>query len=262
MADADALLRAGDLDGARAALVEAVRRAPSDQPVRMFLFQLLCVLGEWDKALAQLRTLAQLSAEAQMLAVAYGQAIEAEQFRAKVFRGEAQPALLVRSSPWAGDLAGALAALCQGRVDDAEALRAQAFDAAPDTPGELDGQPFDWLTDSDQRFGPTIEAIIAGQWGLVPFDAIEKLDSEGPKDLRDIVWYPVQLRFKSGQSVAALLPARYPGAEAEADSGLRLARGTDWADQPWGQAGRGLHEWSLSDGSEAGLLSLRRLTFS
>jgi protein involved in temperature-dependent protein secretion len=262
MADADALLRAGDLDGARASLVEAVRRSPSDQQARMFLFQLLCVGGEWDKALIQLRGLAQLSPEAQMLAGAYSQAIEAEKFRAQVFAGTAQPALLVSSSSWAGDLAGALAALCQGRTQDAEALRDQAFDAAPDTPGELDGTPFDWIADADARFGPSIEAIIAGQWGLVPFEAIEKIESEGPRDLRDIVWLPVQLAFKTGQSVAALLPARYPSSEAHADASLRLARGTDWVDQPWGQAGLGQHEWSLSDGADVGILSMRRLKFS
>jgi protein involved in temperature-dependent protein secretion len=262
MADADALLRAGDLEGARASLVDSVRKGPQDQQARMFLFQLLCVSGEWDKALIQLRALAQLSPEAQMLAVAYGQAIEAEKFRAQVFAGAAQPALLVRSSTWAGDLTGALSALCQGRADDAAALRDQAFDAAPDTPGDLDGTPFEWITDGDVRFGPAIEAIIAGQWGLVPFDAIEKIESEGPRDLRDIVWLPAQLAFKTGQSVAALLPARYPGSEAAGDVSLRLARGTDWAGQPWGQAGLGQHEWTLSDGSDVGILSLRRLKFS
>ncbi len=260
MADADALLRAGDLEGARASLVEAVRKGPQDQPARMFLFQLLCVTGEWDKALIQLRALTQLSPEAQMLAVAYSQAIEAEKFRAQVFAGAAQPALLVKSA-WAGDLAGALSALCQGRANDAEALRERAFEAAPDTPGDLDGTAFDWIADGDARFGPAIEAIIAGQWGLAPFDAIEKIESEGPKDLRDIVWLPVQLAFKTGQSVAALLPARYPGSEGLGDTALRLARGTNWADQSWGQAGRGQHEWSLSDGSDVGILSLRRLAF-
>jgi type VI secretion system protein ImpE len=261
MADADELLRAGDLDGARAALVETVKRAPNDQQGRMFLFQLMCVSGEWDKAAIQLRALAQVSAEAQMLAMAYGQAIEAEKLRAQVFAGTAQPALLVSSSAWAGDLVGALAALAQGRVADAEALRDQAFDAAPETPGELDGVAFDWVADGDSRFGPALEAIIAGQWGIVPFDAIERITSEGPRDLRDIVWYPVQLAFKSGQSVAALLPARYPGSETSADNAIRLARATDWVDQPWGQAGVGQHEWSLSDGSDVGLLSLRKLVF-
>jgi type VI secretion system protein ImpE len=261
MADADELLKSGDIDGARAALVEAVKRGPSDQPARMFLFQLLCVSGEWDKAAAQLRALAQLSPEAQMLAVTYNMAIEAERFRAKVFAGEAQPALLVSSSVWAGDLAGALAALTQGRLAEAEAMRDAAFDAAPDTPGDIDGVAFDWLADSDSRFGPAIEAIIAGQWGLLPFDAIERLDTEGPKDLRDIVWLPAQIAFKTGQSVAALLPARYPGAELSDDAALRLGRATDWADRPWGQAGVGQHEWSLSDGSEVGLLSVRRVSF-
>src|SRR5580692_8401532 len=128
MADADTLLRAGDLDGARAVLVDAIRRTPNDQQARMFMFQLLCVSGEWDKASAQLRALAQLSPEAQMLAVAYNQAIEAEKVRAQVFAGKTSPVLLVSSSPWAGDLVGALSALAQGRLEDAEALRDQAFD--------------------------------------------------------------------------------------------------------------------------------------
>src|ERR1700753_2581462 len=180
MADADALLRAGDLDGARASLVEAVRKGPQDQPARMFLFQLMCVSGEWDKALIQLRALAQLSAEAQMLSMAYGQAIEAEKVRADVFAGKAQPAMLVSSSPWAGDLASSLAALGQGRIADDEQLRDTALVAGPGTTGDRDGSSLDWIADSDPRFGPAIEAIIAGQWGLVPFEAIERIVSEGP----------------------------------------------------------------------------------
>jgi len=261
MADADELLRAGDLEGARAALVEAVKRAPADQAVRMFLFQLLCLLGEWDKAQAHLRTLASLSPEAQMLAVNYNLAIEAERVRGKVFAGEEPPALLVSSSAWAGDLAKSLGALAAGRAAEAEECRDRAFEAAPDTPGELDGVDFDWIADGDTRFGPAVEAIIAGRWGLVPFDAIERIESAGPRDLRDLVWLPAQVAFKTGQSVNAMLPARYPGAEDLADNALRLARRTDWRDEAWGAVGVGQHQWSLSAGGEAGLLSLRRLTF-
>ena len=36
---------------------------------------------------------------------------------------------------------------------------------------------------------------------------------------------------------------------------MRLTRGTDWLDQPWGQAGIGEHEWTLSNGEEIGILS-------
>jgi type VI secretion system protein ImpE len=262
MADADERLQAGDLDGARAALIEAVKRAPSDQGARMFLFQLQCLLGEWDKAQAQLRALAQLSPEAQMLAVTYNMAIDAERVREAAFAGQGQPALLVGSSPWAGDLAAALGALAQGRLDEAEERRAKAFEAAPDTPGEIDGVAFDWISDADARFGPALEAIVAGQWGLLPFDAVTSIKTEGVVDLRDLVWLPVQLAFKSGQSVAAFLPTRYPGAHLESDPSVKLARTTTWREEPWGQAGVGQHLLTLSDDSEAGLATLRNLTFS
>ena len=260
MTDADELLRTGDLQGARAALVDAAKRAPTDQAVRMFLFQLLCLLGEWDKALAQLRTLATLSPEAQMLSATYSLAIEAEKVRATVFAGGEPAALLVASSTWAGGVASALGAWVQGREQDAKAWRDEAFDSAPDTPGELNGVEFDWIADGDGRFGPTIEAIIAGRWGLIPFDSIERMDSEGPKDLRDLVWLPAQIIFRTGHTANAMLPVRYPGAESSSDSGVRLARRTDWREDAWGPSGSGQHEWSLSGGQDASLLSLRRLT--
>lgn len=259
MSDPDLLLKSGDLDGARAALIETVKSAPADVPARMFLFQLLCVLGDWDRARTQLRSLAQLSPEAQMLSVAYNQVIEAELTRAAAFKGEGQPALLVGSSPWAGDLAAALGAFAQGRTEEGEQRRAQAFDAAPDTPGELDGVAFDYLGDADPRFGPCLEAIVAGRWGLLPLDSLASIRSEGPKDLRDVVWLPVEIGFKSGQSVAGFLPARYPGSETAEDADLRLARRTDWIDSPAGQIGLGQHLLGLSGGEERGVLELRRL---
>lgn len=262
MATADELLRDGDIAGARAALVELVRSSPGAAAPRLFLFQLLALAGEWDKARSQLTTLAQLSPEAQMLSVAYGQAIEAERFRAKVFAGEEKPAVLGRGNDWISDLAAALGHFAAGRAAAGEAARERAFDAAPDTPGELDGKAFDWIADADARFGPTFEAIIAGQWGLVPFDAVETITSEGPKDLRDLVWYPVEIGFKAGQSTPAMLPARYPGSEQSDDAAIQLARETIWRDTPAGDAGLGQRLFQLSTGEEIGLLELRDLRFS
>jgi type VI secretion system protein ImpE len=260
VADADQLLRSGDLDGARAALVEAVRARPSDERARMFLFQLLAVTGEWDKAKRQLAALAQLSAEAQMLSVAYGQAIDAEAERAAVFAGTARARQHV-ASPWAEGVLDALEHFAAGRIAQGEAAREAAFDAAPETPGSADGDAFDWIADADARFGPTFEAIIGGRYGLQPFDQVDRIESEGVRDLRDTVWYPVQIFFRTGQSVAALLPARYPGSEASANSAERLARVTSWIALPWGETGVGQHLWSLSTGEDRDLLSIRRLTF-
>ena len=257
---ADHLLRQGDLDGARAALVEAVRSAPGDEQARMFLFQLLAVAGEWDKAKKQLATLAQLSPEAQMLAVAYGQAIDAEQQRADVFAGRTTMVQLAPSG-WDAGLVEAIGHYAAGRTAEGDAARDAAFDAAPDTPGTIDGVAFDWIADADGRFGPAFEAIVGGRYGLIPFDQVSKVTSEGPRDLRDTVWYPVQIFFREGQSVASMLPARYPGSERATDTDERLGRVTRWHEAAWGEAGSGQHLWSLSGGEDRDLLSVRSLTF-
>lgn len=255
MDTADDLLASGDLDGARRALVEAVRRDPGHVPTRQFLWQLLAVQGDWDKARAQLATLAQLSPEAQMLSVVYGQAIDAEREREAVFAGTVR-AHVHASIPWVDEVAESLKIEAEGRATDAAAVRDAAFAAAPDTPGEIDGEAFDWIADADPRFGPCLEAIIGGRYGLLPFEAVEALVSEGPKDLRDIVWYPVEITLRAGPRIAALLPVRYPGLGDEAAE--RLARATAWRDTG---AGIGQHLLALSAGEERGLLSVRSLSF-
>ena len=261
MSDANELLHQGDLAGARAALVEKVRAQPSDEQARMFLFQLLALTGEWDKARTQVQALAQLSPEAQMLAAAYGQAIEAEAVRKAVFAGTARAEVVGDPDGWANGLADAIQLLARGEGDAGLAARDAAFDNAPDCPGSLNDTPFEWIADADGRFGPSFEIIIAGRYGLVPFDAVGRITSDGPVDLRDLIWYPVQIAFKSGQSVAAFLPARYPGTESIDNNQQRLARATGWTAAGWGDVGSGQHLWTLSDGEEHGLLALRSLVF-
>ncbi len=225
----------------------------------MFLFQLLALTGEWAKARVQLNALAQLSPEAQMYAVAYGQAIDAETVRADVFAGRAPVSLLVKSQAWTEDLAAALTHEIAGRTAEAEAARDRAYDAAPDMAGKIDGIAFDWIADADHRFGPAVEAIIAGKWGLVPFDAIEKIKSKGPEALSDLIWYPVEIAFKSGTSVAGFLPGRYPGTETSGDNAAVLARVTGETDSPMGPLLTGQHVLALSTGDERDLMSLRLL---
>lgn len=261
MSAVDELLHAGDLDGARAALVEAVRAAPQDQGARMFLWQLMAVSGEWDKAAIHLRTLASLSPEAQMLATVYHQAMAAEAERAQAFAGKRPFPVLMGGGGWIDDLSAALADFAQGRHAEGEQRRDRAFDAAPSSSGEIDGRAFEWVADADARFGPALEAIINGKWGLVPIDVISQIDFEGPKDLRDLIWAPAQVRFRAGQSAAVLFPARYPGSEAGSPS-VRLGRETTWRDGPSGQEGLGQRVLSFSEGEDVGILSAQRLTLA
>lgn len=237
-------------------LVDVARHNPGDVPTRMFLFSLLAIVGEWDRAKAQLTAIAQLSPEAQMLGVVYNQAIDAERERDKVFAGEVRAIVHGGADPLYGWANGIAEALIISERQQAAAVRDAAFDAAPNTPGEIDGERFDWIADADPRFGPVIEAIVGGRYGLLPFAAIERMESEGPRDLRDIVWYPVEITLKAGPRVAALLPARYPGIAGDVSE--RLGRATGWADDG---RGSGQRLWALSTDEECGLLSMRTLRF-
>lgn len=261
MAGADELIQAGDVAAARAALIEEVRARPDDRAARMFLIQVQMVLGEWDKALTHMRALANLSPEALTFQTAYDRLIAGERMREAVFRGEAVAGKLAEGGPWFDKLIEALSADTRGDAAAATALRTEAFDAAPETPGDADGTAFTFFADTDTRLGPVLEVIIDGRYGLIPFEAVSKLESPGARDLRDIVWLPVQLTLKSGQAGAAFVPTRYPGAAAESDGQLKLARRTEWVDRgDLGSTGRGQRVFD-ADGTEIDLLSLRRLTF-
>ncbi len=259
MADADVLLKQGDLSGARAALVAQVKAAPTDAEARMFLFQLMCIQGDWDKAAIHLRTLAELDPAAAILAGVYSKAIEAEKLRADVFAGKAAPVALVSGIGWMDTLVEALAAFAQADRANGEALRDAAFDAAGDTPGTLNGEPIDWIADCDPRFGPCFEAVIGGRWGLMPFEAVESIATEGPQDLRDLVWLQATITLTSGSVAAGLLPVRYPGSERDQDPAVQLGRTTVWRETPIGEIGLGQKLWTTSAGEEVGLLSLRDL---
>jgi type VI secretion system protein ImpE len=251
-----------DIPAALSSLVATVRAQPANQQARMFLFQLLCVDAQWDKAQAQVRTLAQLSPEAQMLATAYSQTIAGEVARAACFAGRGKASLLVDPQGWAADLVAAIEAEAAGDVARGVQLRSDAFDRCPPIAGTVDGMPFEALFDGDMRFGPTLEAIVADRWGLIPFSAIEEIVTAGPVDLRDLVWLPAEIRFREGPSLAAMLPVRYPGVERETDVELRLARRTEWRETPYAVHGAGQRMWTTDAGDDIGILSFGRIAFT
>src|SRR2546427_7277101 len=148
---AEQSLREGRVEQALTELQEQVRKAPDNAEYRVFLFQLLCVLGDWDRARAQLKVLGELSVGSLPLAHVYGAAITCELLRREVFAGARTPLVLGEPLPWVALLLQALAVEGQGRGGEAEALRAEAREKAAAVPGSIDGQSFDWIADADSR---------------------------------------------------------------------------------------------------------------
>src|SRR5688500_13204546 len=166
---AEQRLREGDLSGALAALQDQVRVAPADAKLRLFLFQLLCVLGHWERALTQLETAAELDPAALAMAQVYKGAIRAESVRARVFAGTAAPSIHGDPPLWLALLIESRLAAGAGEIERASELRARAFDEAPVSRGTLDGHAFEWVADADSRLGPVLEAIVGDRYYWVPF---------------------------------------------------------------------------------------------
>jgi type VI secretion system protein ImpE len=225
---AEHAVREGDLDGALRNLQEQVRKEPSKAELRVFLFQLLAVMGQWERAHTQLNVAADLDPKALAMAQMYREAISCELLRADVFGGRKSPVVFGEPEEWLALLIESLLVDGTSRAAEAQALRARAFEAAPPSTGTIDGQPFEWIADADMRLGPVCEAVINGRYYWVPFGRIARIDLEAPVDLRDVVWMPAHFQFANGGETVGVIPTRYPGSEAADDPQLRLARKTVW----------------------------------
>lgn len=228
---AEQAVREGDLEGALRNLQEQVRKEPSKVELRVFLFQLLAVMGQWERANTQLNVAAELDAKALAMAQMYREAIQCEVLRADVFGGRKSPVVFGEPEEWLALLIESLAADGTPRAAQAQALRARAFEAAPPSKGTIDGEPFEWIADADMRLGPVLEAVINGRYYWVPFSRIARVDLDEPTDLRDVVWMPAHFQFANGGETVGVIPTRYPGSEVADDPRLRLARQTVWNEE-------------------------------
>jgi type VI secretion system protein ImpE len=256
---AEELLRAGQLQQALAALEEEVRADPADAKLRVFLFQLLSVLGDWDRALTQLNVAAELDATNLLMAQVCRAALVCEALRAEIFSGNRSPLVFGEPDEWIGLLVQANQMIAEGKYKASQKLRAKAFDAARAVTGSVDGQGFEWIADADSRLGPMLEAIIDGKYYWVPFTAIKQMQTEAPADLRDLVWMPGHFTWVNGGEAFGLIPTRYPGSEVSEDNAIRLARKTEWTEQA-GETFIGLGQRVFAtDTGEFPLLQVRKL---
>lgn len=243
-------------------LQSQIKRDASSAKLRIHLFQLLCVMGKWKRALEQVQLCAQLDIKAMPMAQMYREAIRCEIYREDVFAGKRSPQVMGAPPGWVGPLLEALRHDAAGEGSAAADLRASAMDAAEPAACTVDGTACAWLADGDSRIGPVCEVIANGQYYWLPFESCSGIQIDPPADLRDLVWMPAQLMLPNEGRVPALIPTRYPGtATTEADNAdaLRLSRATTWQGRDgecW--VGLGQRIW-ISDVGEHPLLDTRAI---
>ena len=230
--NASELYEAGRLDEAIEALGVALRSDPTDVRRRVFLFELLCFAGEYDRAEKQLDVLARAGRDAEMGALLYRAALHGERTRREMFAAGPQP-----GGP-----------------------------APPAVAGTLNGDPFGSLMDADPRIGARLEVFIAGQYTWLPLEHVASVHMAPPQRLRDLLWAPAVVRpaesFRALELGELLMPVLTPEASRHEDAAVRLGRVTDWLELADGRAYPVGQKLLLVDGEELPILEVRELTIA
>lgn len=260
---AEQALRDGDAAQAITLLQTQIRAQPADARLRVFLFQLLCVTGDWKRALNQLNVAGELDASTLAMVQAYRETIHCETLREQVFKGAKAPLLFGEPETWVALLIEALLREGRGEADAAAQLRDQAFEQAPASGGTLrgEGEPtrFEWIADADMRLGPVLEAVINGRYYWVPFSRLAEITLESPTDLRDRVWMPSHLTFANGGEAVAFVPTRYALTNL-GDPQLALARKTEWSEPRSGVFVGSGQRMITTDAGDFALMDLRSIS--
>lgn len=237
-----------------------LRAQPTIASHRWALFQLLCLMGEWPRAIQQLQTWAMLEPTHTATAQVYRDLIRAECRRKQVIEGLAQPGFVFEQPAWIDGLLNALHLAALGRIAAADDAREAAFDAAPTVAARIPQGSVAWIVDSDSRFGPVCEIIVAGHYRWIPFADLASWQVSPPTKVVDLVWAPCTFTLGDGAIAHGFMPARYHGSEIGSDA-VRIGRETTWREHGrTGVTALGQKTWS-TDRGDFGLFELATAEF-
>jgi type VI secretion system protein ImpE len=224
------LFQAGKLNEAIQSLGADLRNNPTDTQRRIFLFELLCFAGEYDRAEKHLDIVGQGDKNTEIGALLYRGAIHAERTRQECFSKKQFPAPPVETRPLSGT---------------------------------LNGTPFESIEDADPRIGPRLEVYAAGSYLWVPFEHIASLQMTPPQRLRDLLWAPAMVMtgpgFQDKDLGEVLLPAIAALSAKHPDEHVRLGRTTLWPGENDPEEAVFGQKMLLVDGEDFPLLEVREL---
>lgn len=257
---AKALYDSGDLSAAVEEITREVKANPADMPRRVFLFELLCFAGEWERAARQLDVIGHQDVGTEIGAQVYRNCLRAELDRARLLRDGLQPHFLTDPPAYVDAHLEALGRLRAGDPAGARELLDRAEEERPALPGSLDGRLFGDFRDYDDFFAPVLEVIVHDKYTWLPYEQVRSVRFEPPSQLRDLVWATADIETAESE-MRALVPVLYAGSGAHPDDLVRLGRATDWrALGPELYAGAGLRVFA-ADGVEVPALEVRTLEF-
>jgi type VI secretion system protein ImpE len=223
---------------------------------RTFLFELLCLLGEWDLADKQLNVLAIQTQKPHADIMTSRNMVQAERHRRQVLSGAADPHFLIAPPPYVTVHLEALRMLREGRLDDAVATLKCAEDEWLRRPGSMGDHAFQSFRDADAFLGPVLE-VITDRYIWLPYEQIKRLEISAPRRLRDLLWIPVGLETVDGRTEEVCVPVHYARSCEHSSNHVALGRGGDLRVK---DGDVGLRQFMV-DGKKRALLDIREVEF-
>jgi type VI secretion system protein ImpE len=259
--DAKTLFESGKLSAAVEQLSHDVRAHPVDVRQRTFLFEVLCLAGDYERAGRQLDVIAQQDAKTEVGVEVYRSIMVAEKARARLTSDGLMPDFLLQPPPFAMLHLEAVNRLREGHPAEARALLEKAAESEAPTGGRADGEAFADFSDGDSVLGPLLELFLHSRYVWIPFAQIKNLSIAAPKKLRDLIWIPATLETVEAPVGGVFIPVLYRDSWRHANDQVKLGRMTDWQELGEGLlAGMGQRIFFVDDG-EKPILELRELAF-
>lgn len=230
MNEAKSLVESGNLKGAIEAALAFVKTNPTDYSARIFLFELSCFAGDWDRAMRQLDVIGHQDTTAMVGSLIYRQCVEAEKKRADHFARGAKPEFLESPPDYVYGLLTAANRLREGKAAEAREILDKSEEMRPAFACKVNGKETGDFRDYNDLTSSILEVIIKDSYVWVPFEQIERIEFFPRKSLRDNFWTQAKLETSNGTNGEVFVPALYNESWKADDENVRLGRVTDWRD--------------------------------
>jgi type VI secretion system protein ImpE len=260
--DIKELIHAGKLAEARQQLVAAVKVSPADSASRTLLFQVLCYLGEWDKADRHLEAITVQSSGGGGGPLAYRNIVHAEMDRLDAVNKNHNGSFISDPPGYLDLFLQIRNKLYQEKEHEAQELLATLESLRPTLSGTVNDTPFVGICDTDTTLFPFLEVIAHERYLWVPFESIRELSISEPNSLLDLLWIAARITTWEGLTMNCYLPVLYPKSFLHEDENIKMGRMTDWKSLVGSYAqGVGQHVFEVG-GKDMAILEIRDIVFN
>lgn len=228
MNDAKLQLDEGNLKGAIDAALAAVKANPTNVAARIFLFELSCFSGDWERAARQLDIVGHQDVNAMIGSKIYTENFEAERARMNFFAHSSVPETLMPLPEYVKELLRANDLIRQGNTAEAKTLLDEVEEKRPASPCKINGEEFGDFRDYNDATMCVFEAIVKGSYVWLPMEQITKINFLERKSLRDIYWLQAEVELTNGTNGEMFLPSLYANSWKSGNDAIRLGREVDW----------------------------------